>query len=598
MSGTGSLMIRNLRRPADYSKAVMTQDELLRIAVANDANISNARRANRNGEVPALTQQQSATPDELQEDEGQNESLAVNNLLSLGFRYDEASSIVSQINHDQRLILNNMFPAIKSEFEKKFVVSRTTPTAFIEYLDKFIQEFNVSKGLSGNTGLFNDKFDMLINNIDDLRAIIPTTRQMREIQRLLNALPIPAELRDMFKQLGDSLPDETFFRTLAGENDVKQQQYLARLQDILANIPTRNEFTSLSQDLTSNISLPEKIQELEDIISALDVNVVQELQDLREEIQNSKIGKPSAPIIILGALELPSVPEIGRLIVGRDADASGRPLGRKFIYKQDRVGNPPLKLSNTQYTDDLQSYPAFKAWIRRNLGRDSVQYNTLATYIEQAGKGGAGGSPAPPSSASSAVSTTSAVTDMTGATDTSSSTTAGLPTKGKGIKTHRLVGKGVDFKEEPIYRQFGKYVIHNNQLKDGDILNVKYRSLGRVPQFKPTNISEPTKEFILDLLDTGKANQRVYNTLPVNDRKLFEKIATGAGVFHHLGLKKTFTDDEHKDYERFQVLKGEYLAGNNSQALMKELRRLIVKFMNENKIHKTEGTNLLMELSI
>jgi hypothetical protein len=40
MSGTGSLMIRNLKKPSDYSKAVMTQDELLRIAIFNDANVA------------------------------------------------------------------------------------------------------------------------------------------------------------------------------------------------------------------------------------------------------------------------------------------------------------------------------------------------------------------------------------------------------------------------------------------------------------------------------------------------------------------------------------------------------------------------------
>jgi len=45
-------------------------------------------------------------------------------------------------------------------------------------------------------------------------------------------------------------------------------------------------------------------------------------------------------------------------------------------------------------------------------------------------------------------------------------------------------------------------------------------------------------------------------------------------------------------------LKGEYLAGNNSVALLKELRKLVVKFMSQGKISKNDGMNLLIELSV
>jgi hypothetical protein len=137
-----------------------------------------------------------------------------------------------------------------------------------------------------------------------------------------------------------------------------------------------------------------------------------------------------------------------------------------------------------------------------------------------------------------------------------------------------------------------------NQLKNRDILNVKFRSLGRIPQFKPQPISEALKDFVLDLLENGKPNHRVYDTLSVEERQLFEKLATYAGIINSLKLKKTLTDEDIKDNERFAILKGEYLAGNNSQTLLKELRKLVVKFMNTGKITKTDGTNLLIELSV
>ena len=73
-------MIRNLQKPSDYSKAVMTQDELLRIAIANDANISQARAGFQRGEVAPLTPQELKSPAELQADQALQEKIAMDNL--------------------------------------------------------------------------------------------------------------------------------------------------------------------------------------------------------------------------------------------------------------------------------------------------------------------------------------------------------------------------------------------------------------------------------------------------------------------------------------------------------------------------------------
>jgi hypothetical protein len=99
MSGTGSLLIRNLQKPSDYSKAVMTQDELLRIAIANDANVAQARQGFQRGEVQALTPQQLKSPAELQADQALQERTALYNLLRL-FQYREASAVIAELTPD------------------------------------------------------------------------------------------------------------------------------------------------------------------------------------------------------------------------------------------------------------------------------------------------------------------------------------------------------------------------------------------------------------------------------------------------------------------------------------------------------------------
>ena len=174
---------------------------------------------------------------------------------------------------------------------------------------------------------------------------------------------------------------------------------------------------------------------------------------------------------------------------------------------------------------------------------------------------------------------------------------------GVGFKATRIptskVGKGVKLEKEdnPTYRQFGKYVIHIPHLLNNKTANFKYPSLGSIPTIKPLTISDDYKDLLLEVLQTGKLNKKELERLPQNEIKHFERVAVGAGLVEQLGMKIGNTEEDKADAKRFELLRGEYLAGNNNDKMIKELRQLITKFINTGRIHKTEGLNLLLELS-
>ena len=152
--------------------------------------------------------------------------------------------------------------------------------------------------------------------------------------------------------------------------------------------------------------------------------------------------------------------------------------------------------------------------------------------------------------------------------------------------------------EQPTYRAYGKYAIHMPMLEDKDLLNIKYKSLGPVPKFKlAIPVSDIFKEFLLDVIENGKPNTRVYSQIEPEERKLFEDMSTGAGLWSTFGLKRTTTDTDVEESKSFEILRGEVLAGNNNPKILKELRGLVIKFMNTGKIRKNEGLNLLMQLN-
>ena len=168
----------------------------------------------------------------------------------------------------------------------------------------------------------------------------------------------------------------------------------------------------------------------------------------------------------------------------------------------------------------------------------------------------------------------------------------------KRIPIKKIVGKGIEVEEQPTYRTFGKYVMHIPHLTEKNVLNIKYPSLGSIPTIKPMTISDDYKDFIIDVMNTSRVNDKAFNSLSNHEQKHFERITKGAGLIDTFKLKRSGDDEERKEVDRFNLLRGNYLGGNNSDDVVKELKGLVVKFINDGRIARHEGLNLLMELSI
>ena len=586
MSGTGSLMIRNLQKPSDYSKGVMTQDELLRIAIANDANVAQARAGFQRGEVQALTPQQLKSPAELQADQALQERTALDNLLRL-FQYREASAIIGELNPDEIFTMNQAFPQIERDINKRFAKGLLSPTFFIEYLRKFKEELEQSKGVSTNLSSITNKFNTLTDNINDIRAILPTREQFATLeQRLANTfrqLPdyIVRPVVERINRLQENIPSSREFQRISADQELLQFETLTMLQDLTSTMPTRAQIQQILDDInTGRVDAIIGFQQVQDAISGVSDAQLDGLEELKRDIAESQRPTGGDPDINIIAQVVVGTREVPRLAVATTPTASGTPGTQQNIYLIRTQGNPKI-LTKADVVQFGKNDTAFSNWYASNV-RGAVNMGNLKDYILE------NSLQAPSGAVSDATSRETFSTEKSG---------FGLKAKNGRIRTKKI-GEGLKYEPEPTYRQFGKYVINIPQLKERDILNVKFPSLGRIPQFKPTPISDVMKEFILELLDTGKVSNRIYEQIPIEERQLFEKIATGAGILNALKLKRTISNDDKEDNDRFTLLKGEYLAGNNSVALLKELRKLVVKFMSQGKISKHDGMNLLIELSV
>jgi len=519
-------------RPSDYIKGKITQDDLLRVAIANDANIAKARKDLKLGEIEQITPIDNLSPEEKLRDEAQQEADARMNLERLGFRSQEASNILSELNNDQRKGFNAGFPAIEKDIKKQYDVKLLTPTFFIEYLRKYLAVLFAAKGLKyyedgGGIGTANEE---LVNNVDELSRILPSETQLKELINLAKPLNNDV-ITDKLKNIRDSLPN---FNILAQLNAPEQYSEIQRLLMVFRNVPTNEQI----QLLLNNA----RYGDPKDVMNTL-IDVAFAGNEEMARVSNTK--------------------SYLKQDIDDEADDTLNP-----IFSKDEVAQMRREIvaRNLQSQVRLNSNPNINPNITRILAKKDADNSRGWYYIGDTN-----------------------LLEL-------------LETEGKGLKTFKApkmkIGRGISVKALPSYREFGKYVIHLPQLENQDILNVKYKSLGQIPQFKPLPVSDVLKDFILDLLDTGKVNKRVYETIEEKERQLFENIAVGAGIWNSLGLDRTISNQDKNDLNRFELLRGEFIAGNNNPQVLQELRKLVIKFMHTGKIPKSKGLELLMELSV
>lgn len=168
-----------------------------------------------------------------------------------------------------------------------------------------------------------------------------------------------------------------------------------------------------------------------------------------------------------------------------------------------------------------------------------------------------------------------------------------LPREGN----RRIVGRGVVATPKPRYAEFGRYVIHLPSLNKG-ILNLRYQSMSNIVNIPQQSISSDLVDFIHDMLESGTTNKSLYNKLKKEDQRFFTKIAGMSEIDDGMGYKNSFHEEEREELDRFNLVKGIVLAGNNAPEVIRELKQFIIKFLHDGRISKNEGLTLLQELVV
>lgn len=158
-----------------------------------------------------------------------------------------------------------------------------------------------------------------------------------------------------------------------------------------------------------------------------------------------------------------------------------------------------------------------------------------------------------------------------------------------------IIGRGIQKQEELRYQQFGRYVIHLPSLKK-QILNIKHKCISTIMSLPPRPISKDIQALVYDILEHGRLTPKIYSSLSREDKQYIDCVLTKAQLDEKLGIQMD-RQEQREDIKRFELLRGEMMAGNDAEEIRKELKMYLLRFMNDGILPRHKATQLLIELA-
>jgi hypothetical protein len=168
--------------------------------------------------------------------------------------------------------------------------------------------------------------------------------------------------------------------------------------------------------------------------------------------------------------------------------------------------------------------------------------------------------------------------------------------KGSGLgkkKKKSAVDRSTGYVKPQPYTQLGSYLINKNKLKDG-VLMVKYPSGQRIAKLPSQAITKELVAVINVLMEGKQPTIRQFQVLSEAEKEKLHQIVrtTGLGV----DVPNPKEEEMDKELNRFEILKGEIIAGNDNAKIIKEFKMMLIKFGREGRIPKREVNSILEEM--
>jgi len=456
---------------------------------------------------------------------------------------DEAIKIVNGLDRSELIFVNDAMPMLITDVRTRF--RDGVPSAiFIPYVKRMMitaqKTLGVRYGLqtgSTDSALLTDK-----NILTEMASMAALDNMEDAVFRTPESVPRKADALALINLMKNQIPTKGELEKIRQLPNQPQIQHL--LSNMLENVPNDAQVNRLTGDLEKALSrsdVPDMGVVISRVIALLDLPLTDIMQRdalvsmVRAELKDGVFGEDE-PVA--------ADAKVGRRIMSADDFDEKRPARQREILEVLR-GEGQLKMSKTalgRRSSKIMS-ELYREWYDNQLG------STMVAVAEPA------------------------------------------PIIGTGIARPIRPRMAVDMVKKG-FKPMGTKWIHAAKLSK-NILSVRYGNCANLGGFPSRKISEHFSNVLTGILNGDSPKFADLNAMDKSEQRLLGELARITNMESKLSIPTPDKDADAAEENRFMVLKGQILAGNDSVPLVKEFKKTLMKFMKDKRLPRGESLDIL-----
>ena len=158
------------------------------------------------------------------------------------------------------------------------------------------------------------------------------------------------------------------------------------------------------------------------------------------------------------------------------------------------------------------------------------------------------------------------------------------------------INAGMPHKEKPVnYVPFGKYIINRNKLNDGVVM-IKRSNGAFMGDLQSRRISNNLKNIFQKVVGGNIPNFQDFSKLDEDEKEYLHYVAKKTNLVDKLQVPTPKKDDEEKMISKFELLRGQIIAGNDNRELIKEFKKLVLEMSDKKLLPRRQVSDILIDI--
>lgn len=150
--------------------------------------------------------------------------------------------------------------------------------------------------------------------------------------------------------------------------------------------------------------------------------------------------------------------------------------------------------------------------------------------------------------------------------------------------------------EKPInYVPFGRYIINRNKLNDGVVM-IKRPNGAFMGDLQSRRVSNNLRNIFQKVVGGNVPNFQDFSKLDNDEIEYLHYVAKKTNLLDKLQVPTPNKDTEEKMVSRYEVLRGQIIAGNDNKELIKEFKKLLLDMSDKKLLPRRQVSDILIDI--